>query len=72
MQSRQIRYFGILYGGQRGVKPALVASAAHKIHISVKLSQQVVSMAGVCNDDANSQNSFYCGKLTHCWLTLTF
>jgi len=46
MRSRQIRYFGILYGEQRGVQPALVASAACEVHISVKHSQQGVSMAG--------------------------
>lgn len=48
MQSRLIGYFGILYGEQCGTKPALVASAACKIHISIKLPQQGVSVAGVC------------------------
>lgn len=72
MQSSQIGYFGTLYREQRGAKPAVVAFAACKIHISVKLSQQGVSIVGACNDDANGQTSFYCGKQTHCWLTVTF
>lgn len=45
MQSRQIRYSGILYEEQHGAKLAPVAC---KIRIGVKLSQQCVSVAGVC------------------------
>lgn len=48
VQSRQMGYFGILCGEQCCTMLVLLASAICQIHMGVKLSQQGISMAGVC------------------------